>query len=62
MLLVTGDNYSALNARKRLVLRGFVTPRDELKTLNFIFSKHPKSGDGWAHRYEACGARWHDKC
>jgi hypothetical protein len=51
MLLVSGDCYSALNARKQLLLDRLVTASSELQFLNLIFSKHPKSGDGWAHRY-----------
>jgi hypothetical protein len=50
LVLVNADNYSAWNARKYLLLCGFIKPDRELIFMNFVFSKHPKSGEAWAHR------------
>lgn len=51
MLVVNGNCYSAWNQRKRLVLTGICTVEEELNLAALIFTKHPKSSDGWAHRY-----------
>jgi protein prenyltransferase alpha subunit repeat containing protein 1 len=51
VLLINPECYAALNVRKELLNRGFVTPSEELKLMNLIFTKHPKSGEVWAHRF-----------
>ncbi len=53
LLFVNADNYTAWNARKKLLLLQHLTARDELRLLDLIFSKHPKSAESWAHRYAA---------
>ncbi len=64
LLLINADNYTAWNARKLLLsapaireatsveeasLR-LLTPEQELRFLNLVYSKHPKSGESWSHR------------
>lgn len=36
--------------RKRLVEKGFVSFEEEVQLLDLVFTKHPKTGDAWAHR------------
>ncbi|GAM22305.1 hypothetical protein SAMD00019534_054800 [Acytostelium subglobosum LB1] len=50
ILMVNAENLTALNLRKRLITAGLNTHIDEIKLLNFIFTKHPKSGEAWCHR------------
>jgi len=53
MLLVNADNYTAWNNRKKVLepmLRSESVVQQELKFLDLLFSKHPKSGEAWAHR------------
>ena len=57
LLLVNADNATAWNARKRRLVelgdeRGSLTAPllAELRLLSFLFSKHPKSSEAWAHR------------
>lgn len=50
LLLINADNYSALNERRRLVAAGDVALSDELRLLDLLFTKHPKSGDCWTYR------------
>jgi hypothetical protein len=57
MMLVNADHYSAMNSRKRLICAGLHSCREELLFLSLVFSKHPKAGEGWAHRYKSSIAR-----
>eukprot|EP00475_Leptophrys_vorax_P006981 TRINITY_DN14387_c0_g1_i1.p1 TRINITY_DN14387_c0_g1~~TRINITY_DN14387_c0_g1_i1.p1 ORF type:complete len:371 (+),score=85.96 TRINITY_DN14387_c0_g1_i1:285-1397(+) len=50
ILLINADHYTAWNIRKQLLIHGEITAQTELKLSNLIFSKHPKSGESWAHR------------
>eukprot|EP00455_Lapot_gusevi_P004665 TRINITY_DN11922_c0_g1_i2.p1 TRINITY_DN11922_c0_g1~~TRINITY_DN11922_c0_g1_i2.p1 ORF type:complete len:443 (-),score=45.40 TRINITY_DN11922_c0_g1_i2:41-1297(-) len=50
MLLINADNYTAWNIRKQIIEAGHQTELQEIKFLNLVFTKHPKSGEGWAHR------------
>lgn len=55
MLLVNADHYTAWNIRKHLLRTGHAYEADwnlkaEMRLLNLIFSKHPKSGEAWSHR------------
>ncbi|CEO96783.1 hypothetical protein PBRA_005387 [Plasmodiophora brassicae] len=50
LLLVNADHYTAWAQRRRLITRSVVDEADELRLVNLIFSKHPKSGEAWAHR------------
>ena len=62
LLLVNADNATAWNARKRRIVqlhnrRTAAVQSDatqpllaELRLLSFLFSKHPKSSEAWAHR------------
>ena len=34
-----------------MILDGFISRDEEIRLLNLVFSKHPKSGEAWAHRY-----------
>lgn len=52
LLFVNADNYSAWNARKKLLLLGHTKPESELRLMDLIFSKHPKSAESWAQRYD----------
>lgn len=65
---VSGDKNSKLNTcarkvlnlRKRLVACAFQSNEQELQLLDLLFTKHPKSGDCWLHRWRrasrSCGA------
>ena len=61
ILLVNAECYTALNARKSVLMHyaGCAACdvvrllRGELRFLDVVFSKHPKSADAWAHRYDA---------
>jgi protein prenyltransferase alpha subunit repeat containing protein 1 len=37
--------------RKELILKGQLSHKDEINFLNVLFTKHPKSGECWSHRY-----------
>eukprot|EP01046_Picozoa_sp_COSAG06_P004222 COSAG06_NODE_175_length_21137_cov_71.560790_1_plen_364_part_00 len=51
VLMANTDHYTAWNARKRhLVLPGSLTPQDELRLVDLLLAKHPKSGEAWSHR------------
>jgi hypothetical protein len=50
IVLINADHYTAWNARKRLMLSGALSEHDELRLSSLVFSKHPKSGEAWAHR------------
>ena len=57
LLLINPDNATAWNARKRLLSANQsassphqMTLSAELSFLSFLFSKHPKSSEAWAHR------------
>eukprot|EP01133_Synstelium_polycarpum_P008676 gene8676-10188_t len=50
ILMANAENLTALNLRKTLISSGLLTHADEIKMLNFIFTKHPKSGEAWSHR------------
>lgn len=56
LLLVNADNATAWNARKRRLSSATSPPQQsqslsaELRFLSFLFSKHPKSSEAWAHR------------
>eukprot|EP01116_Phalansterium_solitarium_P005612 TRINITY_DN1740_c0_g1_i1.p1 TRINITY_DN1740_c0_g1~~TRINITY_DN1740_c0_g1_i1.p1 ORF type:complete len:488 (+),score=155.33 TRINITY_DN1740_c0_g1_i1:2057-3520(+) len=50
LLLVNGDCYTALHARKRMVQAGYQPLADELRFVRLVLSKHPKSSDCWSHR------------
>ena len=50
LLLINPDNASAWNARKRLLSAYQLSAAAELLFLSFLFSKHPKSSEAWAHR------------
>jgi len=57
-VLINADHHTAWNIRKRVLLanleqhqqQGVDGLKQELKLLNLLFSKHPKSGESWAHR------------
>ncbi|KYR01437.1 hypothetical protein DLAC_01418 [Tieghemostelium lacteum] len=50
ILFINAENITALNIRKQLILNGYNEHLKEIKLLNLIFTKHPKSGDAWTHR------------
>jgi len=50
VLLISPDCYTVLNMRKEMIKAGALHPAEEIRLLNLIFSKHPKSGEAWAHR------------
>ncbi|KAL4130372.1 hypothetical protein PRIC2_006372 [Phytophthora ramorum] len=50
VLLVSADFYTAWNARKAFVARGWLDARDEVQFTNLVFTLHPKSIDTWAYR------------
>jgi len=50
LVIINADYASSWNERKRLVLSGYQSARDELKFLDFVFTKHVKSAEGWEHR------------
>jgi hypothetical protein len=37
--------------RKRLIEGGVITEEDEIKFMNFLFTRHKKSHEAWSHRY-----------
>ncbi|EGG18505.1 hypothetical protein DFA_03999 [Cavenderia fasciculata] len=51
ILFVNAENITALNVRKKLLcLSNYTTAEQEIKLLNLVFTKHPKSGEAWCHR------------
>jgi protein prenyltransferase alpha subunit repeat containing protein 1 len=50
ILLINADHYSAWNCRKMCILQGIIDPLKELQLSGLVLSKHPKSGETWAHR------------
>lgn len=51
ILLANTDHYTAWNARKRhLLVPGWLAPEDELRLVDLLLAKHPKSGEAWSHR------------
>ncbi|KAG0180051.1 hypothetical protein DFQ28_001881 [Apophysomyces sp. BC1034] len=52
MVLLKPENYTAMNARKKLVISGYVTVDEELSLVDLIFTvpKHAKSSIAWHHR------------
>ena len=51
VLLANTDHYTAWNQRKRhLLLPGWQALDDELRLVDVLLSKHPKSGEAWTHR------------
>jgi protein prenyltransferase alpha subunit repeat containing protein 1 len=50
ILLVKGDFPPAINARKIMIVHGTLSAEKEVKFLDVIFSKHPKSPSAWHHR------------
>ena len=50
ILLVKGDFPPALNARKVMIEMDILHAQSEIKFLNVVFSKHPKSPSAWHHR------------
>ena len=51
ILLANTDHYTAWNARKRhLLAPGWLAPEDELRLVDLLLAKHPKSGEAWSHR------------
>jgi protein prenyltransferase alpha subunit repeat containing protein 1 len=57
ILLVSADNYTAWNIRKKIItldLDNGTNPNtmldDEVTFMNLVNSKHPKSGESWEHR------------
>ena len=58
LTLLNGEYYAGWNARKRMLTDagdGGAAARaagalDELKFVELVFSKHPKSGEAWSHR------------
>lgn len=50
ILLIKGDQPIAINYRKLLIKRKFITSNDELIFMNILFTKHPKSPSCWQHR------------
>ncbi|KAN0042600.1 hypothetical protein ACTA71_011408 [Dictyostelium dimigraforme] len=50
ILLINAENATALNLRKEFIKLKYLKHKDEILLLNLIFTKHPKSGEGWAHR------------
>ncbi|CAG8606183.1 26528_t:CDS:2, partial [Racocetra persica] len=52
LLLINSDFYTAVNARKKLILNDLLDPVEELKFINLIFTfpKHTKNSTIWHHR------------
>ncbi|KAI8092882.1 uncharacterized protein BX664DRAFT_328392 [Halteromyces radiatus] len=52
MVLLKPDNYTAMNIRKQMVVRGQVSIPEELKLIELMFTiaKHTKSSIAWYHR------------
>eukprot|EP00164_Ancoracysta_twista_P010002 GFYU01014954.1.p1 GENE.GFYU01014954.1~~GFYU01014954.1.p1 ORF type:complete len:390 (-),score=15.11 GFYU01014954.1:38-1186(-) len=52
VVLINAECYSAWNCRKKILSRSnsMTNMKKEIHLLNLVFSKHPKSGEGWAHR------------
>jgi hypothetical protein len=50
LLLINADHYTAWNIRKQLMISQHITYTHELSLLSLIYTKHPKSGEAWAHR------------
>jgi hypothetical protein len=50
LLLLHPDTQTYWSIRKECILHGEQTVCDELQFVAFVFSKHPKSTEGWEHR------------
>lgn len=61
ILMINADCYYAWNARlectliftirKRLISQNILSEEQELKLLDLLFTKYPKSSESWSHRY-----------
>jgi protein prenyltransferase alpha subunit repeat containing protein 1 len=58
LLLINADHYTAWNARKQLLLSNQLQYAEEMRFLDLLFSKHPKSGESWAHRRWVLQVLW----
>ncbi|KAI8988170.1 hypothetical protein BDF20DRAFT_910694 [Mycotypha africana] len=52
MVLLKPDNYTAMNRRKDMMLKGYINPKAELALIELIFTvpRHSKSSVAWYHR------------
>ncbi|EFA86310.1 hypothetical protein PPL_00100 [Heterostelium album PN500] len=50
LLMINAENLTSLNLRKRFIQNGMLSHEMEIKFLNLVFTKHPKSGEAWCHR------------
>ena len=50
MVMINAECYTAWNSRKSLVRVKVLNPVQELKFISLVFTKHPKTVDGWLHR------------
>jgi protein prenyltransferase alpha subunit repeat containing protein 1 len=50
LLIVNGDNYTAWNQRKQLILQDHITFDEEVEFSSLMLTKHKKSTETWAHR------------
>jgi hypothetical protein len=50
LMLVNADNYSVHNVRRQLLVAGVLSLQSEVKLLDLVFTKHPKSGESWSQR------------
>eukprot|EP01135_Chromosphaera_perkinsii_P004921 Nk52_evm26s304 gene=Nk52_evmTU26s304 len=50
IVMISAECYTAWNARKVLMQLGLIDLSEELAFISFVFTKHPKTVDGWLHR------------
>lgn len=50
LLMINADHYTAWNQRKQLLVNGDIVFPEELRFVSVLLTKHPKSGELWAHR------------
>jgi hypothetical protein len=50
LLVCNAENYSAWNARRKLLMKGFIEKENEITFLNLLTTKFPKSSSLWAYR------------
>ena len=50
VLLIKGDFPIAYDLRKRLILMGVLTTKDEISFTSLLYTRHPKCPSGWQHR------------
>eukprot|EP00002_Diphylleia_rotans_P024651 TRINITY_DN4875_c0_g1_i3.p1 TRINITY_DN4875_c0_g1~~TRINITY_DN4875_c0_g1_i3.p1 ORF type:complete len:152 (+),score=30.96 TRINITY_DN4875_c0_g1_i3:40-495(+) len=51
ILISNTDCAFAWNTRKALITANQISIQQELMLLDLLFTKHPKSSEGWAHRF-----------